>query len=157
MQAPLATLQAARDKLRGMGAARAAATVLLRAGTYYMPSTLLLDGRDSNTVYSAYPGERVVLSGGRLLSNLSWSRYQGDIWVASGRKRAANEQNAAYNKRFLFFFFFFLFVCLLLLCFALLCCVMQQCRCPSVRSTRARHRRRRRRPAGRVVSNRTRT
>lgn len=49
------------------------ASVFVRGGRYYFNETLTLDATDSYTSWSAYQGENVVLSGGRLLRNLSWT------------------------------------------------------------------------------------
>ena len=73
---PVATLHRARDLVResrkgdGKGAA---ATVLVREGTYYLETPLVLGPEDSGTkdgpvVFRAFEGERVVLSGGRRIT-----------------------------------------------------------------------------------------
>lgn len=64
---PLATLEAARDRLRSGD--RSEPTVYLRAGTYARAEAFLLSEEDGGTEeqpvrYRAYPGETVVLSGG---------------------------------------------------------------------------------------------
>lgn len=72
-QRPLASLLAAREALRARGrAADEPVTIWLRGGTYPVRQTLELGAQDSGTaanpvVYSAAPGERVVLSGGMQL------------------------------------------------------------------------------------------
>jgi len=71
--APFATLERARDAVRGIGKAeRGAITVWLRGGAYPLTRTFELDERDSGTkdapvVYRAAPGEDVRIMGGRLI------------------------------------------------------------------------------------------
>ena len=57
-------------------------TVLVRAGTYYLQEPLRLSEADSGqpgaqTIYAAYPGEEVVLSGGKRLDSdgLQWKEW----------------------------------------------------------------------------------
>ncbi len=72
--APLATLAAARDRLRQARdeATAEAATVWAHGGVYEMPSGLTLEARDGGTpgapvLYCAAPGETPVLLGGKRL------------------------------------------------------------------------------------------
>ena len=56
--------------------------MLVRGGVYYLPETLTFGPEDSGTAdfpitYTAYPGERPVLSGGRRLSG--WRPWRGSI------------------------------------------------------------------------------
>src|SRR5262245_4306667 len=72
---PFATPHRARDAIRELkrtngGKLPAPVVVRLQAGTYELPSPLVLEPEDSGTadrpiVYEAAPGARVVLSGGR--------------------------------------------------------------------------------------------
>ena len=62
MERPLRTLTAARDKLRAERNGKAA-TVYLRGGTYSIEESFVLSEADADTVYAAYPGETVVLTG----------------------------------------------------------------------------------------------
>lgn len=71
---PLQTLEAARDRLRALRRHQhhEAVRVLLRGGRYSAKACLLLEAQDGGTaeapvVYAAYPGERPVISGGRVL------------------------------------------------------------------------------------------
>ncbi|MFE7549292.1 right-handed parallel beta-helix repeat-containing protein [Streptomyces gardneri] len=84
--------QAFRTPARAQTAARAAKAagsavhIWVRGGTYYLASTLTFTAADSGTAaapvtYSAYPGEKVVLSGGRKVSS-AWSTYSGNTKVA---------------------------------------------------------------------------
>jgi len=86
-EAPFATLQAARDAVRGK--VRAGLTgdvlVLIRGGTYPVTETLTFGPDDSGTekfsiTYAAAPGEKVVLSGGRTITG--WKKGAGEIWTA---------------------------------------------------------------------------
>ena len=99
MERPFATLHKARDAVRALkreGLPEGGATVWLRGGWYFLESTLVLTPEDSGEkgkpiVYAAYPGERPVLSGGRIITG--WRRFkgerrdvteasQGNLWVA---------------------------------------------------------------------------
>ncbi len=84
---PLATLAKARDLVRQKVAARLACNilVLIRGGTYQQATTLAFGPQDSGTekysiTYAAYPGEKVVLSGGRRISG--WKQGEGKVWTA---------------------------------------------------------------------------
>jgi hypothetical protein len=84
--APFASLHAAAAAVRAGRAGGGPATpttVLVRAGKYYFDRTLALGRADSHVRWAAYSGERVVLSGGRLLKSLAWKPYKGKIMVAS--------------------------------------------------------------------------
>jgi hypothetical protein len=78
-------------------------TVLIRNGTYYLPSTWAFTSEDSGTsstpiLYANYPGETPVISGGRLLTgwrsgpNGSWELtlpsgvYFTQLWVNGTRR-----------------------------------------------------------------------
>jgi len=85
---PFATLARARDEIRKQKAAAAGQrgfTVLVREGIYCLPETFTLTSDDGGTadapiVYQAYPGERPVLVGGRLISG--FVSHQGEILKA---------------------------------------------------------------------------
>ena len=58
-------------------------TVLIRNGTYYLPSTWTFGSQDSGTpttpiLYANYPGETPVISGGRLLTR--WTQNSNGSW-----------------------------------------------------------------------------
>jgi hypothetical protein len=82
---PFATLERARDAVRQVNVKNAPAepiTVMVRGGKYFLKSTLTLGPKDSGSkdrpiVYTAYPGEKPVLSGGRKLTG--WKPYRGKI------------------------------------------------------------------------------
>lgn len=86
-ESPLATPQAARDRIRawrqagGAGAAR----ILFREGCYALTQPLELDTRDSGSAeapmtYCAVPGETVVWSGGMRVQT-PWHRLASGVWV----------------------------------------------------------------------------
>ena len=80
---PFATLQRAQQQAR-KAAGREAVTVMIRAGTYYLPEPLVMTSQDSGgkaapVVYQAYQNERPVLSGGILMRNLKWTPYKDGI------------------------------------------------------------------------------
>jgi len=83
---PFATLTQARDAIRELKATvglHQPIKVLVRGGTYYLPETLTLGPEDSGTAsfpitYMAYPDEKVVLGGGRVITG--WKPYRGQIW-----------------------------------------------------------------------------
>jgi len=84
---PFATLVRARDAIRDMkrqiGLPDGGVTVMLRGGRYFLEDALVLTPQDSGTqespiVYSAYPGERVVVSGGRPITG--WKQVGDNLW-----------------------------------------------------------------------------
>jgi hypothetical protein len=75
---PFATLVRAQKAARGSSVKPV--TVLVHEGTYFLNEPLHLGDADSGaegkeTIYAAYPGEKVVLSGGRKLDGLSWKAW----------------------------------------------------------------------------------
>lgn len=86
-QHPLATLAAARDRvrrLRGQGN-RGTIEVRVRAGTYFMTQPLALGPEDSGTaagptIYRAATGGRVTLSGGVPITG--WKKRGDNLWAA---------------------------------------------------------------------------
>lgn len=75
---PFLTLEAARNAIRDLKTAETistnGATVYLRGGTYYRDSAFDLLSTDAGTAngpirYKAYPGETVILTGAKLLTN----------------------------------------------------------------------------------------
>jgi len=86
---PLATVKAARDKIRQLRAGSTPiggpVTVNIRGGFYELAEPLVLEPQDSGTaespvVYQAYAGEHPVLSGGRRIRGLQAG--QGGVWTA---------------------------------------------------------------------------
>ena len=84
---PIATIAHARDIVRQIIAngLKEDVQVLLRGGTYHLSETVILDSRDSGTkshsvTYAAYPGETVVISGGRQING--WKQGDNGLWTA---------------------------------------------------------------------------
>jgi hypothetical protein len=87
LDSPFATLERARNAVREKVAAGLTkdVLVLVRGGTYQQMNTLAFGPEDSGTkehtiTYAAYPGEKVVLSGGRQIAG--WKKGDGNIWTA---------------------------------------------------------------------------
>lgn len=83
---PFLTLEAARAKIRQLklaGELTSDVNVYLREGIYFLNQTFSLDERDFSSGikinYLAYPGEKVVISGGKVLNN-TWQLYSGNIY-----------------------------------------------------------------------------
>lgn len=81
---PLQTFGAAQLAARELKKQRSGElTVYFRAGTYHLPKTVVFTPEDSGAqeapvVYSAYPGERVILSGGNRIDPV-WTPYRDGI------------------------------------------------------------------------------
>jgi hypothetical protein len=85
--APFATLTRAQEAVRQKvaGGLSADLMVLIRGGMYRQQQMLLFGPQDSGTdkhsiTYAAWPGEKVVLSGGRKITG--WKKGRGNIWTA---------------------------------------------------------------------------
>ena len=82
IDAPLATLEGARDRIRDLKADSAlpdGMSVFLRGGEYERSASFLLDAQDSGTqehpiVYRSYPGETARLTGGHVLPHEDFSK-----------------------------------------------------------------------------------
>ena len=80
---PWATLTRARDAIRELkesGQLDSAVVVMVEGGKYWLRQPVVWEGRDSGTrdkpiTYTAYPGDRPVLSGGRPITG--WKPYRG--------------------------------------------------------------------------------
>ncbi len=85
---PFATMQRARDAVREAKASEAEPkphTVLIRGGVYRLSAPLVLEPQDSGSAegpvtYAAYPGEKPVFSGGRVIDG--WRKGEGELWTA---------------------------------------------------------------------------
>lgn len=85
---PFATIHRARDavrELKATGKHDGPYVVMLCQGTYYLDEPLVLDPNDSGTadrpvIYTAWPDEKVTLSGGRAITG--WHEGEGDLWYA---------------------------------------------------------------------------
>ena len=119
---PLASLEGARDRLRarreGAAAALGPVSILVHGGTYRMPRLLVLEPRDSGAagaelVYAGAPGERAVLSGGRVITGFEerggrWEArvpevkagtwYFRQLWVNGQRRQRARSPNTGYHR-----------------------------------------------------------
>ena len=80
---PIKTLLAARDAARAQrrSGQTGPITITVRAGTYYLPDTLVLGPEDSDTTWEAPRGEHPVISGGWVISG--WTKDTGGTWKAS--------------------------------------------------------------------------
>ncbi len=93
---PFATLEAARDALRALRETttiEGSTKILVRGGVYRLAQPFVLEPRDSGraneeVVYGAYPGERPVLSGGKVLAG--W-KQDGSLWKLDVPDIAASE------------------------------------------------------------------
>lgn len=70
LASPFATIARALTATRA--AAPTPATIVLRGGTFYLPSTIELGVGDSGLTISGYPGETPIVSGGTSLAGLTW-------------------------------------------------------------------------------------
>jgi len=82
---PFLSLEKARDAIR-QSKTNSPVTVYLRQGTYYLLKTFVLTNEDSGTkdgpvIYQAYPGEKVIISGGVKLE-LKWKPFRDGILQA---------------------------------------------------------------------------
>lgn len=83
---PIKTLADARDaaRLQRHSGKKGSITITVRAGTYYLPDTLVLEPEDSDTIWEARVGEHPVISGGRVISG--WTKDPGPnskTWTAN--------------------------------------------------------------------------
>lgn len=88
IEAPFASLTAAQDAVRVAIAdgLRKNITVVLREGTYQITDPISFGPEDSGTekrriTYKAYPGERVLLSGGKTISD--WEQGEANRWTTT--------------------------------------------------------------------------
>jgi parallel beta-helix repeat protein len=87
---PFATLERARSVIRTLKQQQriASVVVLLRQGTYYLTETFTLNSQDSGLdrfpiTYQAYPNERPIISGGKLISRWRTANInERQVWVA---------------------------------------------------------------------------
>ena len=82
---PFKTVDRARVAVQGLKAHVSGRTirVLVRGGTYYLPSTWTFTGQDSGTsatpiLYANYPGETPVISGGQAITG--WGQAANNRW-----------------------------------------------------------------------------
>lgn len=94
---PLATLEAAQEKVRALkssGAAWSGADVILRGGTYRLTQALEFTPVDSGTknnpvTYKTHEGEQAIISGG--LPITGW-KQNGELWQVNWYELAGTEQ-----------------------------------------------------------------
>jgi hypothetical protein len=86
-KAPLATFAAAHDAVRKKVANGLTkdVLVLIHGGTYQVSEKMVFGPEDSGSekysvTYASYPGEKVMLSGGRRITG--WKKGAGEIWTA---------------------------------------------------------------------------
>ena len=99
---PFATLERARDAIRSMRAGaplRAPASVYVRGGAYALSAPLVFLPEDSGTpeapiTYASYPGEKVIASGGRMITG--WKKAPSPAAGQNGRSRAWREFRVEY-------------------------------------------------------------
>ena len=79
---PIKTLAQARDAARAQrrSGTTGPITITIRAGTYFLPDTLILGPEDSDTIWEAAHGEHPIISGGRIISG--WKKTSGAAWTA---------------------------------------------------------------------------
>jgi hypothetical protein len=81
---PLQSFHAAQRAVAKLNkSVRGSISVFFRAGTYYLPEPVVFSAEDSGQpgapiVYSAYPGESVILSGGNRIAPV-WTSYRDGI------------------------------------------------------------------------------
>lgn len=99
LEKPFASIARAQTAVRGKGG-----EVFLRAGTYYLPETLVFREVDSGTsnapvIFQAYRNEQPVLSGGRRLVGLEWQPWRGGIFRATVPADLATEEIFVNGER----------------------------------------------------------
>jgi hypothetical protein len=90
---PFKTIQKALDSTRSGGSG---GNIILRSGTHYLSNQLDLTNKDSNTAFSAYPGEEVWLSRGEPLTGIQWKVYNQSAANATWTEQ--DGQNAVYGS-----------------------------------------------------------
>ncbi len=101
---PLRTFRAAQLAARELKKQRAGELIVyFRAGTYYLPETVVLTPEDSGAqeapvVYRSYPGEHVVLSGGSRIEP-RWAPYRDGILQTPVPPGTSTDQLFVNGKR----------------------------------------------------------
>jgi hypothetical protein len=103
IEAPLATLAAARDKADLLKANNTPVAVYLRGGTYYLSTPVVFGPANSGTatapiVYTAFPGEKPVISGGIKVTS-AWAASSGSIMVTTIAQNLKVDQLFLNGKR----------------------------------------------------------
>ena len=81
---PVLTLSRAQMLARQSHTTTEPTSIILHAGTYYLPQTLVLSADDSGSKdapvdWQSAPGETAIISGGIQLKNLTWTPYKDSI------------------------------------------------------------------------------
>ncbi len=106
---PLATLEAAQQMVRDIKKSGTVPTggirVYLREGSYFRDQTLTLTSEDSGTkdapvIYSAYPGEKVILTGGITMEGNQFSKVNDTEKLARLSKDAKDKVYSIDLKQF---------------------------------------------------------
>ena len=103
---PFATLVRARDAVRQLKAkegSKQPLTVMVRGSKYYLDEAFVLSAAESGAqdcpiIYTAYPGEKPILSGGRRVTG--WKTYKGKILQA---ELPSELKDSEWKSRQLFF------------------------------------------------------
>lgn len=82
---PVASIERARDILRNTKGLR---TIILHEGNYELRSSLIFNERDSNLVIKPAPGNKVTISGGRLLSPYAFTSVRNKYLLSRISKDA---------------------------------------------------------------------
>lgn len=90
---PFASIDKAKAEIRKR---KGSITVYIRGGTYYLKEPIIFrpeDSREQNgeVTFKAYPGEQVVISGGKPLS-LQWKEYKTGIMQATVKENLVFDQ-----------------------------------------------------------------
>ena len=98
---PFATLERARDAARGIRGEPI--TVYLRGGTHYLKEPLVFRPSDSGTrdapvTYTAFPGEKPMVSGGELL-HLDWTPLENGVLRARVEEGFSTDQLFVDGRR----------------------------------------------------------
>ena len=104
ISSPLRTFAAAQSAVRELRKHNPGTIfVCFRAGTYYLPNTIVFTPEDSGDagapiIYAPYPGEHVLLSGGARLSS-SWKAYRDGIMKTSVPAGTSTDQLFVNGQR----------------------------------------------------------
>ncbi|MDI6829597.1 MAG: hypothetical protein QME62_14055, partial [Armatimonadota bacterium] len=77
---PFASIECAQRAARSLRKqnSKRHVVVMIRGGIYWMKKPLIFGPEDSNTAYIAYPGEKPILVGGKLITG--WRKAEGPLW-----------------------------------------------------------------------------
>lgn len=92
-ESPVKTLSAARDMARRK---EGSCEIILSAGTYNLTQTLVLDARDSNTVWKACEGESAVITSAKELGGWTLHDSEKNIYKA-GVEEGFNTRQLYFN------------------------------------------------------------